>query len=861
MKNLGIDSARSPFFEPVLRSILVGAVLLVMSGVALRSAELLYDFVGRSGGDKLGMLVIAAGDVNGDGADDFAAGVSYHDGPAGVDAGRVVLYSGSDCSVLYTVEGKQEGERFGTSLLLVDDIDNDHIAELVVGAPECDCSQNVNSGRIYLLSGATGVVIARIDGKQEGESFGFSLASAGDLSGNDVMEILVGSPNADGPAGFDCGRITIFGLDGRRLMSATGEAPGDRFGYCSAAIGPSASDETWFIAVSAPWHNSGGLMSAGRVYIFSVPSGLLLTKISGTHADDLLGKTLCSSGDYSGDGVLDLVVGIPGFDGAAGVNSGKINALNGASGKLLASLEGEASRDQFGSALCALSDINGDLCDELLVGSPYYDTSYGTNNGRVYVIDGAMAAPQYVLDASGEGDLFGTSVASIGDVSGDGKADILVGAPSHDRPLGNSDTGRIHVYSGAAADEIDRVDGDFGGDQFGYTVDGARADFNNDGRADFLIAAIGYNDANGAGIGQVCIHSAVDGALLYSVEGDEDEALFGGALAGLEDVNGDNVGDFLVGAAYHDVQGEIDCGSVFLYLGGQSTPYLTLSGGEAQEYFGWSLARVPDHDGDLKPDYLVGAPGASNARGKVYLFSGAQGTLIHTLIGENDGDRFGSGVSSAGDVNQDGLADLLIGAPRYNQGTLVDCGKAYIFSAADFSLLRVHTGADAGNRFGMSLACIGDITGDSFPEYMVGASHQSGTGGTCSGAAFVYSGATAQLLYFYEGESLRAFYGRSMAGLGDADGDGINDYCVGAYRHSVPGSGDRGCVYVYSGVDGSLADTVDGEFGGDQIGWSVAAAGDVNLDGRADFVTGASLYNSGDTGYNSGKAYVFAVSP
>ena len=133
------------------------------SAAASQGFAVVFDVSGISGGDKLGMVLEEAGDVNGDGIADIAAGVPHHDGAAGQDTGLVVVYSGADRTILYEIEGGQAGARVGGSLCRAGDADGDGVPELCVGASGADSTLHADCGRVFVHSGRTRTVRAVVD--------------------------------------------------------------------------------------------------------------------------------------------------------------------------------------------------------------------------------------------------------------------------------------------------------------------------------------------------------------------------------------------------------------------------------------------------------------------------------------------------------------------------------------------------------------------------------------------------------------------------------------------------------------------------------------------------------------------------
>ncbi len=259
---------------------------------------------------------------------------------------------------------------------------------------------------------------------------------------------------------------------------------------------------------------------------------------------------------------------------------------------------------------------------------------------------------------------------------------------------------------------------------------------------------------------------------------------FGWALSTLEDINNDGVTEIMVTS--------IGSASVVVYSGADGAELHRFTRPGSQ--LGYAIADAGDINADGINDVLAGAvlePGG----GAAFVFSGADGSTLLTLNGENAGDQFGYAVSSAGDVNSDGVPDILVGASQNdNQGA--QSGRAYVYSGTDGSLIRRYEAESAGDRFGGGAALLDDLDSDGIPEHIIGA-FAAGTGGR----AYVYSGASGNLLFTLNPDQGAVNFGQFfVADPGDVDGDGTGDIYVGDFNHA----GGAGRVYVFSGADQSV---------------------------------------------------------
>ena len=268
------------------------------------------------------------------------------------------------------------------------------------------------------------------------------------------------------------------------------------------------------------------------------------------------------------------------------------------------------------------------------------------------------------------------------------------------------------------------------------------------------------------------------------------------------------------------------------YLMPSSPPIHSVRGASAGDRFGASVAAVGDVDADGVGDWAVGAPRAGSSlpfAGSVRVFSGRDGSELLTLEGDSASDAFGTAIAAVGDVNADGHADILVGAPR----GMPTSGSAEVRSGLDGSVLWTFVGRAAGDQFGAAVAGLGDVNGDGVPDSAVGAPY-SDAGGSNSGELAIHSGADGSAILRIAGGAWDQL-GRSVAGAGDVDGDGRGDVVVGVPFSDV-GAFNGGSMYVLSGADGRRLVTVHGTGIGDQLGFSVAGGVDVNLDGVPDLL-------------------------
>lgn len=262
--------------------------------------------------------------------------------------------------------------------------------------------------------------------------------------------------------------------------------------------------------------------------------------------------------------------------------------------------------------------------------------------------------------------------------------------------------------------------------------------------------------------------------------------------------------------------------------------------------YGASVSSAGDFDSDSHDDLVIGIPGHDRKgpmTGAAIVVSGRTGEVLATFHGEKKGDRFGHVVDGLRDVNADGFSDVIVGAPGHDG----ERGAVYVFLGKKGDERVVIDGEAKGDRFGWSVSAAGDVDQDGFFDFVVGAPGHDGEAGDDSGAAYVYSGKSkkkkAVELYRWEGDAEGAEFGWSVAhtedierDLEDAEApDLLRQVAVGA-----PGGADgKGVVSIFDGLDGELAHTVEGRRRDQRFGHAVHAAGDTNSDSYGDVIVGS----------------------
>jgi hypothetical protein len=628
---------------------------------------------------------------------------------------------------------------------------------------------------------------------------------------NNNFEIIAEVSNAAYPVTIDplstspSSTLTGSGTFGNSVASA-GDVNGD--GYSDVIVG-SYTTSSAFIYLGSP----SGLSNSAATIITGIGN---------------FGISVAGAGDVNGDGFSDVIIGQPGvINGNAYVYLGSATGVDPTTpGTILTGV------GPFGVSVASAGDVNGDGFSDVVVGNGLGSASvYSGSNIGLSIIPTTLI---------GTGTNYGTSVATAGDVNGDGFSDVIVGNAG----------GSAFIYAGSAlgiSTSASTTLSEVGAAaNYGVSVASA-ADVNGDGYSDVVVGDGGGNayvyHGSGAGL------SAIAAAHLIEA------GTFGITVSGAGDVNGDAFGDVIVGD---------NNGNAYVFNGsttGVSTAATTTLTNAAGN-FGNSVAGAGDVNGDGYSDVIVGAYSASSAFTYQGSPTGSISTNTISIVGQNAFDRYGLSVSSAGDINADGYSDVIVGAIGVNAIT----GAAYIYLGSDTglstlnpSILTIPFTGDEEN-YGWSVAGAGDINGDGYDDVIVGAKEQTNPGGgLAAGTVYIYLGSATGIASNSDATSASAilngvngfdFFGTSVSSAGDINGDGYSDVIVSAPEG---GPQNQGAVYIYMGSATGIsstatADTLYGQSSFSEFGASISSAGDVNGDGYSDIIVGA---------YRTDSAFVY----
>lgn len=669
-----------------------GGLIEVFSG---RTKAFIFSIAGGPA-VGLGTSVGGAGDVNGDGFNDFIAGEP--NAPAGgMLRGQAKVYSGKDATVLYVKTGAEDFEVFGSSVTGVGDVNRDGFADFAVGAPNATAGGNNQRGRVVIYSGADGTTLFTILGVEAFEHLGGAISGGNDVNRDGRPDLVVGAQGASG-GGTARGRaLVVSGLNGTTLCSVNGLTDNGGFGFSVSLGGPqlpkgdvNRNGSADFI-VGAP---SDGL---GRAFVYDGATCTMIYKMSGQFVGEQFGYSVALGGDVNGDGRADLMVGSPGMSFTQILTSGFTTLPSGVPTSFVLD-SGANKSDAFGWAVAG-DDLNGDGKSDPIVGS----FQGPTGRGEVKTYDGVTKALIDTFDGNAVGAEFGHQIKVGGDVNRDGYPDYIAGALSQ-----GAGKGYAEVHSGKTGALLYTANGTFN-TRFGANVAIVGDISPRDGFADYVVTA--ETDAGGGvNRGAVFLYSGKDGSLAATINGKNDVDIFGSSVAAAGDVNRDGTPDIFVGAR-NAPGGGVARGEAYVISGADlSTRLFTFNGDTDSGQFGGAVAAGGDVDGDGFPDLAVSC--IFCAVPSLSVFSGATGATLFVLTGATLGSIVSS-LAFGGDVNGDGREDILAGTEFNNRVFVIGLLKGNAVP----TVLQTVIGSGQFGHVGRT----GDINADGFADFLVGA--------------------------------------------------------------------------------------------------------------------------------------------
>ena len=667
--------------------------------------------------------------------------------------------------------------------------------------------------------------------------------------------------------------------------------PGDRFGDRIRNIGDLDGDGISDMVVGADFDSTGG-SNDGAIYIlFMKKDGTVKSKnkiTSGSFGYTFpsgyrFGQAVACIGDIDGDGVQDLAVTAitaNNYEGAVIIlfmkRDGTVKGYNVIDNNATNFTGVLSSGDLFGLDVTGMGDINGDSVNDIAVGA-IGDNSGGTAYGAAYVIflnkSGGVKSYKKISKTSGNfagnfssNDGFGVSVNNVGDINGDGINDLAIGA-AEDNDDGNttgavfiarlSSAGNVKSYTKISNKQANMNNGIAAGSQFGMS-ETLTADLNGDGIKDMVVGAE-YDPTGGSQTGAAYIIYLDDSANVKSyqkisntttgINGSlQSGGRFGVSVTDLGNLESDSTETIAVGNSWSSDSDYSEAGSVAM---------ITLGTGIS-------------NNTNLSNLYIKTFQDIDNQHGNL-------GKVL------NPGDRFGDRIRNIGDLDGDGISDMVVGADFDSTGGSNDGAIYILFMKKDGTVKsknKITSGSfgytfPSGYRFGQAVACIGDIDGDGVQDLAVTAitaNNYEGAviilfmkrDGTVKGYNVIDNNATNFTGVLSSGD----LFGLDVTGMGDINGDSVNDIAVGAIGDNSGGTAYGAAYVIFLNKSGGVKSykkisKTSGNFAGnfssnDGFGVSVNNVGDINGDGINDLAIGAAEDN--DDGNTTGAVFIARLS-
>ncbi len=654
------------------------------------------------------------------------------------------------------------GSNLGEVISFVGDINNDGFDDWAVGLENAVDYETGKRGKVYIYFGSDEIQNHKtpdviLSGCDKNFPFGRYIEPAGDVNGDGFSDILID--------GF--GEIYLY-YGGKEISSE--------------------ADERFPLIPNKEWG------------VFSIST----------------------AGDVNNDGFDDLIAGKRGF---AYIYFGgtKIDTIPD-----LRLSEGD-EQDWFGFEVSNAGDINNDGFDDVIIGA----SQFPFGKGKVYAFLGGSemdTVPDLILNGEYLDSSFGNSLACVGDLNNDGFDDFSVGAYR---------VNKVYIYFGSASlDTIADVTM-FGEEAYGL------GDINNDGFDDFNVRNWDYKDDNGQLMPLIHLGGNEMGSIADFILPDIDR------VAGAGDCNGDGFSDVLGSNSKNDENG-VDAGKISIFKGSyafDTIPDIFFYGEAANEHFGSLVSGAGDLNNDGYNDFIITSSiePYTESYGYINVYFGRD--VLNTepdlkIIGESENYNFGESVALAGDVNSDGFSDLIVG--RFQPAAV----KIYLGGKAMDTIPDiVFQGNESSISFGNNVSSAGDFNNDGFDDILIG-EYLNSANGTQSGRTYLYYGGISMDTVpdlIFEGEAKFILFGEKNVCAGDLNNDGYSDIVISAPGYDLENTNTRvGRVYIYFGnsQNDTKADVIITGIENYGIGY-ISAAGDVNNDGYDDLMVSSPNQGAG----------------
>lgn len=419
-------------------------VTILRTGAGILNVEQQGTTLSLSGpvaGGQFGFAMSMLPDINANDWAELAVGAPSTDPGSVPDTGRVYLYDLRSGGLIWQSDGPDPGCSFGFALATCGDVNGDGIPDILVGAPSASPGGTLYAGSAFLISGSDGSVIRRHDGSEQVAQLGWSVAQVGDWDGDGVIDYAVGAPSADPGGQLDAGSVFVYsGATGALIYTFDGAVAGDAFGFSLAQVGDLDGSGAPALAVGAISTTVGTLAEAGTVRVFN-RNGIGILTLEGDQAGQGFGWSIADVGDWDGDGTPDLLVGAPGTVVSGIAKAGAAIVVSGATGTVLRRIDGTQEFGWLGTSVTAVEGLFGNGSSAIAYGAPGESVDGLEAAGKVYVQ--GPTGPFATLEGDQAKQDFGWAITGLDEIT-TGVSGIAVGAPVSDEPAGEY-AGRVLV--------------------------------------------------------------------------------------------------------------------------------------------------------------------------------------------------------------------------------------------------------------------------------------------------------------------------------------------------------------------------------------------------------------------------------